>query len=126
MRAIDVDSIIDFLKENFIHLKKLSNTLTYIDEKRVCDGQMQMIAEIRSFISHAPTIDVPEWISVKERLPKPKTGVLALLDNGEVGSLWQDWAEHPEHMTYFEVGGEEEGHVTHWMPLPEPPKEDER
>jgi hypothetical protein len=68
---------------------------------------------------------VPHWISVEERLPEPYQNVLTCaqklfgvdrllvygidytLDNGE-------WA----------CGGESyKTMVTHWMPLPEPPKE---
>lgn len=63
-----------------------------------------------------------EWISVKERLPEIGVSVLALdrfgnIHNrymyrcGDGGAAWT-----AEHLVSRED-------VTHWMPLPEPPKE---
>lgn len=72
-------------------------------------------------------VTVQEWISVEDRLPEYSNGGFAdavLVTDGFV-----------QHMAYF-VGGEwrfaESGEIkepmwyriTHWMPLPEPPKED--
>lgn len=58
---------------------------------------------------------VNEWISVKDRLPEEKTRVLVFVPHSSikidtdriVGRIWVRW----------------NGHITHWMPLPEPPKE---
>lgn len=65
-----------------------------------------------------------EWISAKDRLPKYEQDVLVYLINGEetrivpcnyANGVWYDCIMNcvavPEH-------------ITHWMPLPEPPKED--
>ena len=77
-------------------------------------------------------VTVQEWISVKDRLPdnKEHDWVLAQVveDNGymhiprvmEYRQLKNDWFEETygwlsEHNGLFSV--------THWMPLPEPPKE---
>lgn len=61
---------------------------------------------------------MPEWISVKERLPEPGERVLTAFDNFvaeafvNYSGVWMrngfelDWCP-----------------PTHWMPLPEPPKE---
>lgn len=55
----------------------------------------------------------PRWIPVTERLPEKNTWVLAyckykghVVDYMDINGLW----------SY--------GNITHWMPLPEPPKED--
>ena len=58
-----------------------------------------------------------KWISVKDRLPENEQNVL-VADNGFIavwtfyGDYWEDshgwWQEFDE--------------VTHWMPLPQPPK----
>lgn len=87
-------------------------------------------------IGSAPTVDqrclqpVEEWISVKEMLPEVFDEVLvydAIGDNhisiawretkprknGIVDWYWNSQMSYPEDLT----------HVTHWMPLPEPPKE---
>lgn len=63
-----------------------------------------------------------KWISVKDRLPEEKEWVLCYcrakikevlrFQNGE-------WYHDPNHTYMY-------GFVTHWMPLPEPPKEGDR
>ena len=72
-----------------------------------------------------------KWIPVTERLPKPSTYVLALTETGYL-SVGQNCIV----ADYVHPSGEENGvfvmayrywedplKVTHWMPLPEPPKE---
>lgn len=68
----------------------------------------------------AEMVQMPRWISVKERLPEPYSWVLGF-GFGETempievfydGSEWKDSV----------LGG---WYITHWMPLPAPPKEDE-
>ena len=45
-----------------------------------------------------------EWIKTSERLPEPKTRVLACFDSdpegddGLVDALWQNWAENLENL----------------------------
>ena len=74
-----------------------------------------------------------KWISVKERLPELKTEVLINIRYGDIiqayyhGKGWcisrdvrdnakDCYANDPNLITDFDV--------THWMPLPEPPKQD--
>lgn len=61
--------------------------------------------------------DAMKWIPVEERLPKDNYNVLVLHRNGYVvinAWLWTHWAF-----------GYERNSITHWMPLPAPPKEGE-
>lgn len=64
-----------------------------------------------------------EWISVKERLPKAYTDVVLLVGSkqipkiGEFDSACHDW-------NIDEIGSVAITAVTHWMPLPKPPKEE--
>lgn len=53
------------------------------------------------------------WISVKDRMPEPKTKVLVHCTNGRMLTVG-----------YFNKDLEflKSGRVTHWMPLPEPPE----
>lgn len=89
-------------------------------------------AEIERAIDSAPTVEPKrikaEWISVKDRLPDVFDEVLVYdtfsntsisiawrettpRKNGIVDWYWNSQMSYPEDLT----------HVTHWMPLPEPP-----
>ena len=62
-----------------------------------------------------------EWISVNDRLPKEGEFVLCACRANiyEVLRFYGNgWGHDPMHDYML-------GFVTHWMPLPEPPKEDE-
>ena len=68
---------------------------------------------------------VQEWISVNDRLPEPKhefdarNWYLVALSNGVVKELAYEFHNH----SVFGYGWRETAYpVTHWMPLPEPPK----
>lgn len=66
------------------------------------------------------------WIPVTEKLPEPKTEVMAAFDDGAVCSLWQNWQNDtldPFTYTVDDFFGPTHD-VTHWRPLPEPPKEE--
>ena len=64
-------------------------------------------------------VTVQEWISVDDRLPESgKESVLIALRWGEVDI---GWCEDGRWRSEF-VNEYEEGEVTHWMPLPNPPK----
>ena len=68
---------------------------------------------------------VPEWIQVKDELPEPKhefdarNWYLVALSNGVVKELAYEFHNH----SVFGYGWRETAYpVTHWMPLPQPPK----
>ena len=64
-------------------------------------------------------VTVREWISVDDRLPESgKEGVLIALRWGEVDV---GWCEDGRWSSEF-IDEYEEGEVTHWMPIPQPPK----
>lgn len=67
--------------------------------------------------AHAmPSVNVGEWISVDERLPER---------NGRYMTHCKIEGKSLVCILYYcNVGGFNEGTVTHWMPLPEPPKGD--
>lgn len=80
---------------------------------------------IENVIEEVPTIEVHRWIPVTERLPNSLANkALVALDSGLVGF---GHYEGPYYGWYdlevdepFSVWGVE---VTHWMPLPEAPKD---
>lgn len=61
-----------------------------------------------------------EWISVKERLPKAGEDVIAYLGEGIFEICWtlKDGCWETRD-SYLDMDA-----VTHWQPLPEPPKEE--
>ena len=71
-------------------------------------------------IDEAPTVKMPGWISVKDRLPEYTGWYLTYhhkinlcVVSWFTGDGWEDGA----------WGAFEDGWVSHWMPLPEDPKE---
>lgn len=79
-----------------------------------------------------PAADVASgtgWISIEERLPEPETEVLVAFDDGYVWAMWQKWSLADEYeegespFDYYKDVGAGTHTVTHWMPLPKPPKE---
>jgi hypothetical protein len=69
-------------------------------------------------------VTIQKWISVKDRLPENRDDVLLC-------RKWWNEIRNPQMGWYNEVSGEWFDlsnrvihNVTHWMPLPEPPKEE--
>ena len=88
----------------------------------IADNISENGTQHREFIADlmiANGVTVQEWVSVKDGLPKNgKEGVLIALRWGEVDI---GWCEDGRWRSEF-VNEYEEGEVTHWMPLPNPPK----
>jgi len=60
----------------------------------------------------------PQWISVKDRLPEDVSEVLIAFGGGvSIACYGGDW-RHPVYPMLPLLS------VTHWMPLPQPPKEE--
>lgn len=91
------------------------------------------VCPVWSLIKDAPTVAASPWRRVEEELPD-KTGSVLVW----VGVNYDGWGMYPEMRTalwhtvqkrFFvhhneSIRGPIIGEVTHWMPLPEPPKED--
>ena len=67
---------------------------------------------------------VPKWISVNERLPvSHELVIVSVCDTtGDTGFSYTSFGWLTSEKEYWIVDGEENGYVTHWMKLPEPPK----
>ena len=59
------------------------------------------------------------WISVKDRLPEDYQRVLCLFESGTMEVSFRASVKG-----FCYEGFKQTGKVTHWMPLPEPPKEE--
>jgi hypothetical protein len=65
-----------------------------------------------------PLESLPEWISVKDRLPEIDSDCLVYLKTGQITVDRFRGLHNGEWRYVFNF-------VTHWQPLPSPPKEDE-
>ena len=70
-------------------------------------------------------VTVQEWISVKDRLPITNVGVLVYTPR--LKNIFEVFYKLDGKWEIFSYRGGEilNDEVTHWMPLPEPPKEDD-
>ena len=121
MRLIDSDALLGIIKTAGWYEKEDRDTAEYL-------------------ISEAPTVG--GWVSVKDRLPTyaevKDERVLVLTESGDIFSIGFDeciedesifgmWRQNFDPVTLGATDSDWipcEG-VTHWMPLPEPPKEDD-
>ena len=96
------------------------------------DCALKMHADALAYINQLEA-RVPKWISVKDRLPNPSTYVLALTAPGalSVGQnvIVADYI-HPKSedhgvfvIAYTNYDDKDIVPVTHWMPMPEMPKD---
>lgn len=70
---------------------------------------------------------VPKWTPVTERLPEPDLPCICWCKGGTYGQLrWYELHYLSSHRTWEpdDNDGIDNIEVTHWMPLPEPPKEE--
>lgn len=65
------------------------------------------------------------WISVKERLPKTYVSVLVYIPNEKpFPTVREGFYAGDKKGWYAFCHDEKHDDVTHWMPMPEPPEED--
>ena len=98
--------------------EKLVELLTNSPQLDVLDWTTGWEEAANYLIAHG--VMVQEWISVKDRLPEEDyTFVLVLVETWKrtVGV-----ALYAEHGFYNPLAADVQMNVTHWMPLPEPPK----
>ena len=76
-------------------------------------------------ISHGVTVQ--QWIPVSERLPEKSGKYLVRYELWGWGKLFSQWTGlcffYDEISQFIDDGGPVMGRITHWMPLPEAPKE---
>lgn len=65
---------------------------------------------------------VPKWISVEERLPDDDRDVLVCVNGNTIDTGYCTFGHGGNR--YWTTYAAIRNNVTHWMPLPEPPKED--
>lgn len=81
---------------------------------------LNLLEQVLYDIQHVPALTQPnEWVSVEEGLPEEKQRVIVRCERVGTSVGWILWGRW---MTDI---GPHAGDVTHWMPLPKSPKEDE-
>ena len=105
--------------------------MKYVDAAKAADKIKEAfnisMCDLVDVFAEIPAEDVqpaPQWISVKERLPEIGRSVLIYYPYWDGDEIQVAKLDDDEMM--FDVCGEfniRVGAVTHWMPLPEPPKE---
>ena len=82
----------------------------------VVDDIVELVRKIQDISTADAVPVVRQWIPVTERLPEPKENPVLVV---YIGCVWAAW----KHDNYWElVPGLNTTCVTHWMPMPEPPK----
>lgn len=81
----------------------------------------------RQVKANSITVQLPKWISVKDKLPEPRVEVLVYIqpknkEQPHPAFISLDFLEHGGYWAESTQPWEYE--ATHWMPLPEPPKEE--
>ena len=114
--------------EELMRKKARSNfDLYYADKSKHyhdCAIGYNMAADEAYDFPAADVQPVDRWISVKDRLPESGKSVLIYYPYWDGDEIQVAKLEYDEMM--FDVCGEfniRVGAVTHWMPLPEPPKD---
>lgn len=69
---------------------------------------------------------LPRWIPVEARLPEDRSDVLVVAYWHERWGAYMGWCapERAAWSVHVGIGDRSDIAVTHWMPLPEPPKEE--
>ena len=95
-------------------------------KRELLDKAADAIEQLEQKFNALNSVTVQEWIPVKERLPELNTDVLVCDARYGYFGVWSLEKDECEDKPCWEDDGgwwKSLGDVTHWMPLPEPPKE---
>lgn len=86
----------------------------------------ELIADhlLENGVTFAEDNNVGKWIPVSERLPEPLVSVLVQMPGEKPFPTVREGYIARDGLWYAGYFTREPGEVTHWMPLPEPPKEE--
>ena len=107
MRPIDAD--------------ELQNAMESVTNDPTCP--LHIAATIDQIIDYAPTVD--GWIPCSKQLPEEGEEILICVRLASGVKVEYDVCVEYDGYLYPENGYSFGKEITHWMPLPKPPKEDE-
>lgn len=104
--------------DKIAEIREKHSTGHYNYSYEVRDAIRFLLDEIDRLRAEVDRLKRGGWISVEERLPDEESHFIVADQYGNVfyseydeGGFWLDWDQEPDSV------------VTHWQPLPEPPKE---
>lgn len=117
MRLIDVENAVKTIADKTIRLQK---TAVYEYQIGRCRGML----EACEIIINLPAIEVPIWIPVSEQYPESDTRVLVYRPTMAIKYMQSYYHKNAGFCDgALDIYGNEV--ITHWMPLPQPPKDGE-
>ena len=90
-------------------------------------GQNEQLREAAALVTkESAELLERRWIPVEERLPEDRSDVLVVAYWHERWGAYMGWCapERAAWSVHVGIGDRSDIAVTHWMPLPEPPKEE--
>ena len=95
-----------------------------IDKHRCCEQHNEYRTKARAIEAWNRRKTMTNWISVNDKLPEEYEDVLVYVKNGNINRTWYD-GHGFRNATSKRTTWYRPESVTHWMPLPESPKEEE-
>ncbi len=99
------------------------DAFSLIQQLEAYNAQLERCIENMTDKLNAANDAIPCWIPVEERMPAPHEDVAIIIRQGGYAYLRVGW--YVCACQWMQAGlGMIEGEVTHWLPLPESPKEE--
>ena len=93
----------------------------FYDNNVICDQKIEgLVDDALDIIAHGVTVQ--EWISVDDRLPEPFVSVLVHMPGEEPCPTVHEGFISNDGIWQSAMFRREPGEVTHWKPMPQPPK----
>ena len=112
---------------------RIANQRTHIaalqQEIEKLRGQNEQLREAAALVTkESAELLERRWIPVEERLPEDRSDVLVVAYWHERWGAYMGWCapERAEWSVHVGIGDRSDVAVVYWMPLPAPPKEDDR
>ena len=106
------------VKDKLVELLKCSTLCSKRFDDQYSDGTIAIIAD--HLIANGVTVQ--EWVSVKDRLPKPFVPVLVQMPGEEPFPTVREGFISNDGIWQSAMFRREPGEVTHWQPMPQPLK----